>query len=556
MDASYPPQQYLSQIPPHYHAPSFFSSTPANRPSIPQPLLPGFRPDGWAWPAPSPLLGMTVPGGVPPLTAAGSGHMQTPPGRRWTYSVPGVDEAVGTYVFLGRGQGWYNEVLAHHSIQRPTLESFNELFGALMVEGVESDDDTDTDDEENDVGAGLGFVNVMPSLDEILAPRAPPQGPAKCEICDDEAVLVDSREPRSNENFRERQCAQPHRFCRGCLAAWIHAEVSTGKSAVKCPAEGCALRLSAADIERLGDVVDVDRHRELLGADIGGKTKELLADPAYARWCKANTQQCPECSQLIEREAGCDDMMCLCGTKFCYKCVQRTDVDALISWPTLVERCAVCRRRADIVNRNATREQERAMRALGQHQSGVASSTASAFVHGNHDLHTHLQHLNELSFLLEAQLNMGEDSSSDDDDIPDLPDLSESDREADYAWWMRPPVLEPPAVPDSPVLPLDAHLGMMHLSMQPAVSAEAERVLIEAATDGGANTASIDFPEPPPDFEPEQVGEDEGEWQVVQSRSSKRREGRAGRQSANPHGAKRGANRQHHPRQGRRQAKT
>ncbi len=34
---------------------------------------------------------------------------------------------------------------------------------------------------------------------------------------------------------------------------------------------------------------------------------------------------CPCCSHLVERTVGCDHMVCVCGTRFCYRCGQRQD---------------------------------------------------------------------------------------------------------------------------------------------------------------------------------------------------------------------------------------
>jgi hypothetical protein len=67
--------------------------------------------------------------------------------------------------------------------------------------------------------------------------------------------------------------------------------VSTGKTGIKCPADGCTYRLSKLDVERLGAGSDVTRFQELLGADIAGKTRDLLADPVQAQWLRHNTKK-------------------------------------------------------------------------------------------------------------------------------------------------------------------------------------------------------------------------------------------------------------------------
>ena len=42
-------------------------------------------------------------------------------------------------------------------------------------------------------------------------------------------------------------------------------------------------------------------------------------DPAVAAWVAENTAECPACRVIIERSAGCDEMVCHCGERFSYQ---------------------------------------------------------------------------------------------------------------------------------------------------------------------------------------------------------------------------------------------
>jgi hypothetical protein len=159
---------------------------------------------------------------------------------------------------------------------------------------------------------------------------------------------------RHNESFEDVPCdGGPHEFCSECLAAWVAAEVSQGKSAVCCPGEGCTRRLSPNDVARLADAGVAARFREIMSTDFSVKTRELLADPDHAEWLQNNTKECPACHQLIERITGCDDMHCLCGQRFCYRCGSSaiTDPASAAAASDDVERCEMCRDRLRMYRR-------------------------------------------------------------------------------------------------------------------------------------------------------------------------------------------------------------
>lgn len=40
-------------------------------------------------------------------------------------------------------------------------------------------------------------------------------------------------------------------------------------------------------------------------------------------WAQRNTQKCPGCKALVQRNGGCNHMVCRCGSHFCYVCGRR-----------------------------------------------------------------------------------------------------------------------------------------------------------------------------------------------------------------------------------------
>jgi len=68
-------------------------------------------------------------------------------------------------------------------------------------------------------------------------------------------------------------------------------------------------------------------HRPVPCHWVGSWQKNTREDAGTAQWIKANTRECPKCSNNIEKSGGCNRMVCRhCQYQFCWMCRQNWDV--------------------------------------------------------------------------------------------------------------------------------------------------------------------------------------------------------------------------------------
>lgn len=124
---------------------------------------------------------------------------------------------------------------------------------------------------------------------------------------------------RKTEHWSSQPCG--HACCRSCMKMWTEVAINDHKIHIKCPAEGCAYRLWDHEIEALGvDPRALQRRKEHASADYAQHLRSLLKDRTLQTWLKAHARPCPGCHVIVSRSEGCNSMMCVCGTRFCYMC--------------------------------------------------------------------------------------------------------------------------------------------------------------------------------------------------------------------------------------------
>lgn len=123
---------------------------------------------------------------------------------------------------------------------------------------------------------------------------------------------------RTTEHWSSNPCG--HVACSSCMQGWAVAEISQQKTRVKCPAPGCPHVLWDHDLKALVSEDDFGRFMALKNTDHIQKLKDDLKDPALAKWLKANSKPCPDCHVIVSRSEGCNQMQCVCGSRFCYRC--------------------------------------------------------------------------------------------------------------------------------------------------------------------------------------------------------------------------------------------
>jgi len=124
---------------------------------------------------------------------------------------------------------------------------------------------------------------------------------------------------RKTENWSNQPCG--HACCRSCMSMWAETAINEQKLRIKCPAVGCSYSLWQHDLENLVGEECLKRHQEHKNADYLQHLKTSVKEDACLKsWLKSHARPCPECHVIVSRSEGCNDMMCVCGTRFCYAC--------------------------------------------------------------------------------------------------------------------------------------------------------------------------------------------------------------------------------------------
>ena len=197
--------------------------------------------------------------------------------------------------------------------------------------------------------------------------------PAECAIC---------REELRAARMRVSALHCGHAFCDGCWSRYLELKVADGDTAIRCPGDGCALRVPEETVVRLcspdvaarykffmrksfvedsrsavwcpvaGCSLAVDTGGAGGGASCGGVFLTCSAGHAFCalcngeahapascetvkawlkkcdddsetfNWLSVNTQDCPNCKSTIEKNGGCNHMTCKkCKAEFCWVCL-------------------------------------------------------------------------------------------------------------------------------------------------------------------------------------------------------------------------------------------
>jgi hypothetical protein len=108
----------------------------------------------------------------------------------------------------------------------------------------------------------------------------------------------------------------------------VQVQVEEGKASVRCPGFGCSYRLLPEDLSMVAArVPEVSGSVARLNASRGQngelRLKEIV-DSAFrdqsVSWLLQQSQPCPRCLVLANRDTGCDHIVCRCGSNFCFRC--------------------------------------------------------------------------------------------------------------------------------------------------------------------------------------------------------------------------------------------
>jgi hypothetical protein len=124
---------------------------------------------------------------------------------------------------------------------------------------------------------------------------------------------------RRTEHWSNNPCG--HTFCRHCMSTWADTAIQEQRIRIKCPAEKCAYSLWDQDLKELVSEESFARHQEHKQADyLKHLRTSIKDDKEFKSWLQSHARPCPECHVIVSRSEGCNVMMCVCGTRFCYAC--------------------------------------------------------------------------------------------------------------------------------------------------------------------------------------------------------------------------------------------
>jgi len=127
-----------------------------------------------------------------------------------------------------------------------------------------------------------------------------------------------------------------HAFCAECLGERIdlaHRERNGADvdQMLRCPFQGCEYGITEADVRRiiparLPQFQDIQRTRAEKRNFVADKAKQEAKaqqdDRSNLVWKFKNTKPCPTCNTAIEKNQGCQHVICTqCRTDFCWLCL-------------------------------------------------------------------------------------------------------------------------------------------------------------------------------------------------------------------------------------------
>eukprot|EP01105_Mastigella_eilhardi_P007734 TRINITY_DN193_c0_g1_i4.p1 TRINITY_DN193_c0_g1~~TRINITY_DN193_c0_g1_i4.p1 ORF type:complete len:532 (+),score=148.65 TRINITY_DN193_c0_g1_i4:1459-3054(+) len=209
------------------------------------------------------------------------------------------------------------------------------------------------------VGAPLRTEEAAPFAGEL-----PGSSEAECTICGDEFELL----PNSCLSCK-------HMFCPNCWESFLTVKIQEGQCSITCPAQRCNMAVSEdfvlahvppelykkymnfftnSFVENnpevkwcpapgCGNAVTSDNHVRGVGIctcgykfcwecleeahppascfELKNWKKKCLDDSETQHWIMTNTQGCPKCKSVIEKNGGCNHMICRqCKYEFCWVC--------------------------------------------------------------------------------------------------------------------------------------------------------------------------------------------------------------------------------------------
>jgi hypothetical protein len=213
------------------------------------------------------------------------------------------------------------------------IDSDSHLNMSMPLSSNDNDNDNDTrrdDDDDDDDGPVTHFPNQPVQVDDLavlflphlsfsasfdpnLRSLSPDPNCQDCAIClgsfDDQSLMV-------------QLTACSHPFCRDCISQYIRLQAPRTFSAIICPS--CKTRIDAFDVREFGGEEAFAIAHMGLASETSNATPPDDASPeaiqAHQQFIhlaeQMHLRMCPHCSAVIEKNGGCDNVVCRCGIHF------------------------------------------------------------------------------------------------------------------------------------------------------------------------------------------------------------------------------------------------
>ena len=116
-------------------------------------------------------------------------------------------------------------------------------------------------------------------------------------------------------------------YCTDCFGKWICVQIDEGAIDLRCPQPECTARISERVVKYLvgRGLVSREHVRRLQEQRNHGRLEFLKfvlrgADPTLTQWARTNTQACPWCFALVQKDKGCT---CCLGARHNHKAKAR-----------------------------------------------------------------------------------------------------------------------------------------------------------------------------------------------------------------------------------------
>ncbi|KAJ7418908.1 E3 ubiquitin-protein ligase ARIH1 [Pitangus sulphuratus] len=132
-----------------------------------------------------------------------------------------------------------------------------------------------------------------------------------------------------NSYFTGLECG--HKFCMQCWSEYLTTKImeeGMGQT-ISCPAHGCDILVDDNTVMRLITDSKVKlKYQHLITNSFVEWLKKWIKkcddDSETSNWIAANTKECPKCHVTIEKDGGCNHMVCRnqnCKAEFCWVCL-------------------------------------------------------------------------------------------------------------------------------------------------------------------------------------------------------------------------------------------